>query len=589
LFGAPQQSQQPSLFGGAAAPAQAPQSQPAGTSLFGAPSTAAGQAQTSLFGAQSQGGVFGAQSQQPSSLFGGASSQPGIFAGSAPSQPGLFSSLAQPSPLGGGYGNQYGQTQPPPAVGGLGSAFGIAAQQQQQNQMQQPQQGSLLQQQQPSMFPPQQQQQQYAQMQSQAPLPASTRVDQLPAKAIELLESVEKRLSDQRAKASHLVALQPQYEENMRVQRDSCAATRRRLVRTDTGVEALATNANALRQAVRDERRAADSVAHSLAQLCRSLELHGSSHARYSAYSYGNDEYLGPVPQFITHVNPEYFASVVTELEERANVYKREIDQIAEFLRAEGTGTNTTSHGFDDLQSRMYNPNVSTGRFSSQSEGYSDLSVAHANSSSRQRPESKGRAIEDVIRRQYEYFMVVANKAAAVHEALARLKDDYISDARRHDPDAVNPFAQADSREKVEEEKRRRIAASVQPSGLLTSAQNSASGATLGDQSRLATNAGSVFPAATTNPALGVTAGNPALAAGLPAAGNQPSTIGQPATSGQPANGAGLPATTPFTTPSTFTGFGDAATATPVGGLFGSTSSRRPASTGSGTRRHRVR
>jgi hypothetical protein len=573
LFGGSQQSQ-PSLFG---APAQSQQSQLPGTSLFGAPSAA--QSQISPFGAQSQAGIFGAQSQP--SVFGGASSQPGIFGGPAPSQPGLFSSLSQPSLLGGGSGNQYGQTQP---AAGFGSAFGMA--QQQQTQIQQPQQGSLLQQQQPSLF----QQQQYAQFQSLAPLPTSTRVDQLPVKAIELLESVEKRLSDQRAKASHLFALQPQYEEKMRVQRDSCAATRRRLVRTDTGVEALATNANALRHAVRDERRAADSVAHSLAQLCRSLELHGSAHAWYSAYSYGNDDDIGPVPQFITHVNPEYFASVVTELEERANAYKREIDQIAEFLRMEGPVSNVASRGFDALQARMYNPNMSTGRFDSQGEGYPDRPVGSGNVSLRRRPESKGRAIEDVIRRQYEYFMVVANKAAAVHEALARLKDNYIADARRQDPDAVNPFAQADSREQVEEEKRRRIAASVQPSGLLTAAQSSATGANLTDQSRFATNTGSLFPTASTTPALGAATGNLALTVGLAAAGSQPATSAQPATSGQPANGAGLPASTPFSAPSTsFTGFGDAATAAPAAGLLGSNSSRRPASAGSGTRRHRVR
>jgi hypothetical protein len=573
-FGAPQPTQ-PSLFGALqqsqlslpGAPVQGQQPQQQGSSIFG--TTGVAQPQTSLFGPPSQGGAPSAGQPQPS-LFGGNASQPGLFGG-ATSQPGLFgaqpqpsqfSSQSQPSPFGGISGAISAQSQ---SALGFGSGFVVG--QQQPTQFQQTQQGSLfqLQPQQASLFQPQQ----YAQFQAQNPVPASTRVDQLPPKAIELLESVQKRLWDQRAKASHLIALQVLHEENMRVLRDGCASSHRRLVRADTGVEALTTNANALHQAMRDDRRAADNVAHSLAQLCRSLDPLGSSNAWYNAYSYTAANELGPVPPFITHVNPVYFTAVVSELEERAKAYKREIDQIAEFLRMEGAGYSAASHGFDALEARMHNSR-NDGVISAGNEGYVVIGSA---GTSRRRAEAKGHAIEDIIRRQFEYFMMVANKTAAVHEPLARRKENYLADARRQDPDAVDPFAQADSRERAEDEKRRRIAAAIQPSGLLTAGRSSPPAIDTSNRNGQLRNLGSQpqslaisgFNAITSNPA-------------------DPSQ--------QPVGPVGVPAPTSLPTPSAspgFTGFGAVPGGSPPGGFLGSSTARRPTSSGSGTRRHRSR
>ncbi len=75
--------------------------------------------------------------------------------------------------------------------------------------------------------------------------------------------------------------------------------------------------------------------------------------------------------------------------------------------------------------------------------------------------------MEDIIRRQYEYFMVVANNVASVQETITSLKEDYLASSRRHDLDAVDPFAQADARERAEDERKRRAAAAVQAVGLL--------------------------------------------------------------------------------------------------------------------------
>lgn len=479
LFGAGAAASTPSLFGapaplagaaatgaapggglfGAPAPASAPS---AGFGAFGAAASAPATTSLGAFaatGAASAGGTgfgaFGAAAQQPTagSAFGGFGA--GAAAGAA---------------AGTGFGGI--SSGPAPQQGasafGFGGAFGQGA----QSQAPLPQQP----------FQQQQQQQQPAQGQSapQAP-PGSTRVGQLPTQAVQLLESAERLLFEQRAKAARLFALQSGAETSISSLRERCAGTRRRLVGVDTGVEALASNASALKLAVREDRRAADGVSYSLGQLSRSLEVENDVG---TGGAYG-DVFM-PVPSVVTHVSSDYFAGVVNDLEERAHAYKREIDQIADFLHADGgNGNGGVSSAIGALQMRYQSapfPSSAAGL------GYEmtavdgdrprstgpvdmgtrrDIAGGTRGISGRRNGESRGQAIEDIIRRQYEYFMVVANSVAGVHEMLTQLKDDYIADGRRHDPDAVDPFSQADARERAEEDRRRRTADAVHAGSLL--------------------------------------------------------------------------------------------------------------------------
>jgi hypothetical protein len=447
-FGTPAAGSQPSVFGGAATAAPAfgaPASAPSVPSAFGKPAQPVG------------GGLFGA----PATLTGGFASGFGSTGGTS-ALGGTAASAAAPASggiFGGGFRGAAQQSTPAttgfsfgpqqtsgPALAGFGapaigsSLFG----QQLQPQQQRPQSEALH-------------------NEPQAP-PGNTRVSQLPNQAIQMLEAAERHITDQRAKAARLFALQPTTDKQISAVRERCAATRRRLVRTDTGVEALASNADALRNAVREDRRWADGVSHSLTQLSRSLEARSGLQSA-SAYAYGNGDTMTPVPPSVTHVNPEYFASVVNDLEERTIAYKREIDQIAEYLSADGGGGKdamSSATGLDALHAR-YQSTSAVGGGSYDGEGYRVRNGRSADSRMGGAPaESRGRAIEDVIRRQYEYFMVVANNVAAVHETLTLMRDDFMAEARRHDADAVDPFAQADARERAEEERKHRAAATVQ-------------------------------------------------------------------------------------------------------------------------------
>lgn len=441
------QQTQPSLFGGTtAAPATgglfgASQSQPA-TGLLGAPQSQGGsglfgasqsQAGTGLFGApQSQpgAGLFGAPQSQPSGgLFGASQSQAGIglfgatqqqpaqnLSGAAQSQPagGLFgvgqstSLLGAPSPQGGLFG-----------TGGLGGA-------------------------------PQQQTHQPAGPTVPHPPAGSTKISALPPKAIEILESVERALADQRGKAARLKASYSASESTLKDTRERGSTARRRLIRTGTAVESLASGANALRHAVHEERRRADSVLESLSQLAKSIDQ--ATHGVQLGNGYGLPAYAAPVPSAVTHIDPAYFTNVIGELEERAAAYKREIDQIGEYLHADGGMEG--SHDLDSLHVRLHG----SAKFASAGRDGSSLGK-----DGRGDPRSRVHDLDEIIRRQYDYFMVVASNVATAHESITSLKDRYISGLLRSDPDGVDPFAQADARERAEEDRRRRAAAAVQP------------------------------------------------------------------------------------------------------------------------------
>jgi hypothetical protein len=564
------------------------QSQP---NLLGA---AHAQSQPSLFGASSApaAGGFGAPVQSHPGLIGAtpAQSQPNLFGAPVKTQPSLFGAVPAPS-------------QP-------GSLFGAAPAQPQSNIFGQQEQGLFGN---PATAPAygqqqlQQQHQQQHQRHQQPPAVASsqTRVNQLGPKAIEMLESVERRLTEQRALASRLFSRQPRADEETHILRDRLAMARRTLVRTNTGVETLAANADALRHAIREERADADNVSSSLTQLARSQQQLtndyrdvypgiGGAYGGYGGTSYHQTQYTAPIPSSETHVSSAYFTAVVNDLEARANAYKREIDQIAEFLCA---GGNTSKISSDSsllaLRSRFHHVTSAgvgggAGGDMTSDVGSMDVADAYGNRHNRYRQqhgrsdsgvkisnESRSRAVEDIIRRQYEYFMVVASNVAAVHEGLARLKDAYVAEYRRSDPDAPDIFSKADARERAEQEKKRQIAAAIPAESLLRSASPSGGTATT-----------RTVPGA--QPSLGVVTGTTAApaASSFTFGGSAPTLqLGAPPTQSQPAvGGFGLAPAVPG-------GIFGAPTAA-SGTLFGGTAFAAPSTarrtSGSGTRRSRL-
>lgn len=67
---------------------------------------------------------------------------------------------------------------------------------------------------------------------------------------------------------------------------------------------------------------------------------------------------------------------------------------------------------------------------------------------------TRARSIEDVIRRQYDYFKVGATQVVVAQEAVRGFKWQYCEEILRMDPDAVDLFEQADLREKAMAERR---------------------------------------------------------------------------------------------------------------------------------------
>ncbi|PXF41385.1 hypothetical protein BWQ96_08883 [Gracilariopsis chorda] len=146
------------------------------------------------------------------------------------------------------------------------------------------------------------------------------------------------------------------------------------------------------------------------------------------------------------HVPDEYFTRVVEELEARATEYKAEIDEVAEFLKAQGIVLSSGASGFGNGMSASLLDNLS--------QRYMDIGLSASDMGNIPR----GRTIEDIIRRQYDYFMVVASHIANVNENLRAVKEQYLQVLRERDSDVLNPFQQADMREKVEKDRQRLLA-----------------------------------------------------------------------------------------------------------------------------------
>lgn len=495
LFGGGQQAATQSSFFNT-------QQQQSAPSLFGA--SPSQQSAPSIFGGaqQSSASFFGTNTQQPAT----ATSGTGLF-GAAPaaSSPSLFGSA--PSLFGGGVGGsaffsahgQQQQQQPAttaslfgtPAANG-GSIFG----QQQQPQQQQPQQqqaaGSLF-----GNFggsnnsfmggSNQQQQQQQQQQQNQhqnVDYPGHTKINDLPENYKQDLFAVERHLRDQRAKYNILWSKRESFDDVLTIDvRKQCEDVIHAIVKARAEIDTMHANASSLRTAVATERSSAEPVLVALDNLRRSF---GTTHSDLFNSNGDNNTFGGGTG--MVKVPDEYFQRVVDELVHRAHSYKIEIDEIADFLRAQGIpigGGNThnsngmyngngsvNSNGLSGNKSRsgqrvhgvMLLDNISQrysnlGNMNHQMNGNKGRGSGNNNNSNNNNGiESCGKTIEDIIKRQYDYFMLVASHIATVNDHLKIVKDQYLQTLRSRDSDAPNPFEQADRREKADKDRQRILA-----------------------------------------------------------------------------------------------------------------------------------
>ncbi|CDF38428.1 unnamed protein product [Chondrus crispus] len=406
LFGATTQSSQ-SLFG---APTQAP-------SLFGASQ----QSSASLFRGQAQSAsLFGAPQQSSASLFGAPATQPSLFGAQAQSTTASFGAPGSSSSLFGA-----------PAQGA--SLFGA--------QSQNP----------PSLFGAAPQQQQPQQSQSQtSEINLRTRVWQLPQNFQTDLFAVERHLREQRIKGTQLLSTGSNFDSDIAQTKTRSTNITRRLAKLRAVLEALRANSETLKAAVRIERGSTEPVVLALENLSKN-SFRSEAVLFDDAFSFNYHGSSVQMRDRVTHVPEDYFSRTLDELESRAHEYKREIDEIAEFLRAKGlvlsrsggkSAIAPSSHSATGTANGSLLDSISQRQFGI-GLGANDMSM-----------ESRGKTIEDIIRRQYEYFMVVASHIGGVHENLWALREQFLQLLRVRDPDALNPFELADRREKAEEQRR---------------------------------------------------------------------------------------------------------------------------------------
>ena len=415
MFGAPQSA--PSLFGSAAVQSAPAFGAPSGPpSLFGAPASSA-----SLFGAPaSSASVFGAPASSASlfgapassaSLFGAPASSASLFA--APASASLFGAPASSSSLFGAPANS-------------ASMFGAA-----------PQNASLF---------AGAQQQNPAQNTQPLEITGRTRISQLPQNFQTDLFAVERHLREQRSKASLLSSKREDVESRMEQNESRGTSISRRLTKLNADLEALQANADAIKSAVRTERASAHPVMTALENL---IEKGNSGFLDSNGLSYGGAH--GSLPR-AAHVPNDYFARILEDLEARSHEYKNEIDEIAEFLKAQGIVLSSTSGAAGKQKAGQRGQGASL--LDSLAQRHTDIGLPGLNQSS----ETRGKTIEEIIRRQYEYFMVVASHIAGVHENLRSVKEQFLQILTSRDRDAPDPFEVADLREKAEKDRQRLMA-----------------------------------------------------------------------------------------------------------------------------------
>lgn len=441
LFGAPASSN--SLFGAPASSASLFGAPASSASLFGAPASSGG-----LFGAPaSSGGLFGAPASSSAlfgtpassaSLFGGPASSASLF-GAPPASSSLFGAPASSASLFGAPASSASLFGAPPnssslfgAPASAPSLFGGA-----------PQSASLFASSGsfPGASPP-------SQPLSQAPnseYPGHTKINQLPENLKAELFAVERHLRDQRSKFNVLWSERNDVDTSLQSVSTSTEMLARSVSKLNAEVDAMHTSVDVLRSAVATERASAEPVLTAFDNLCK------TALATSSVFSTFNDAFQMHDGRLVraAHVPDEYFQRIVSELEARAHSYKAEIDEIAQFLRAHGVPLGNSSNAmFGKSRAR---------RLHGSSMGYLGANSAlDSTGSTNTAPESYGKTIEDIIKRQYEYLMTVASQIATVNEQLRTVKEAFLGVLAARDGDmSVNPFEQADLREKADKDRQR--------------------------------------------------------------------------------------------------------------------------------------
>lgn len=256
------------------------------------------------------------------------------------------------------------------------------------------------------------------------PITGESKVSDLPPHLQTELLAVERHLRDQRAKAERLLGRKASLSAQCKDLEMRYGAMAQKATRGKAALDLLSAHVETLRGATRVDHRATSAVLDALSAASSSSNPGGSA---LVPHGYGWGRLDSAASDRAAHVPPAYFARVVADLELRACEYKREIDEVADYFRAQGhrlAGGGPISR-FGGARAAM------------------------------PQPRARARSIEDVIRRQYDYFMVVATQVAVVHEALRGFKGQYVAALRVRDADSVDPFEQADLREKATKERRR--------------------------------------------------------------------------------------------------------------------------------------
>lgn len=239
-----------------------------------------------------------------------------------------------------------------------------------------------------------------------APVQASptTKVRDLPQPMQEQLMSVERHLNDQRLKAAQLRNLARDMDERTRANESLTAKHNGALKRANATLDVLGRHLIALKNATLVERRDLDAVR-------TASEAHQN---RWQGLS--------------CHVPPSYFERIVSDMERRASEYRREIDEIGDFLKAQG---------------------VRFGAFPSANGGFGRAARMDAPKWLGEPMEDGARGVDAVIQRQYKYFMRVASQAARMHDEMLRLVAAFRDLHAARAPLDDDPFQRAEAQERA--------------------------------------------------------------------------------------------------------------------------------------------
>lgn len=274
--------------------------------------------------------------------------------------------------------------------------------------------------------------------------PGHTKINQLPENVKAELFAVERHLRDQRSKFNMLWSQRNDVDTNLQSVSSRTETLARNVSKLRAELDAMQTAIDALRSAVATERASAEPLLTAFDNLCK------TALATSSVFSTSSDLFPMHDGRLVraAHVPDEYFQRVVADLEARTHSYKAEIDEIAQFLRAQGVplGNHSSVLFAKSRASRRLHPSSNTPSLRAPSDSTSTLPLSS--------PESYGKTIEDIIRRQYEYFMTVASQIATINEQLRTVKEAFLAIISAREGDMViNPFEQADLREKADKDR----------------------------------------------------------------------------------------------------------------------------------------